>query len=105
MDVGDFDLLWSNRDPSLEVSGVDRRNLEQRIRAARPVGSIPKRTRIASKRLTMLPRRPVGEYVVVEWETIFPDAGTAIEYVVVSKGTDGRWRFVGSRIAVAEAVE
>lgn len=77
-------------------NAVKQEQWEQAAQAARqPLGKLVSRKVKTTAYKTALPGAPDGEYVVIEFETVFEHKKTAIETVTPMMDKDGKWRVSG----------
>lgn len=77
-------------------SAVKQEQWEQAVRAVRkPLGALVSRTVKSTTYKTSLPGAPDGEYVVIEFETVFENKKTAVETLTPMMDQDGKWRVSG----------
>lgn len=95
VDKGEFDKSWEAA-AAMSQDVVTREQWTQQISAARrPLGKRVFRKPILAKYETSLPGAPDGEYVIVQFQTIFENKATAVETVTPMKDPDGEWRVSG----------
>ncbi|GAB3629816.1 hypothetical protein PTE30175_05482 [Pandoraea terrae] len=94
-DGGMADKSWREASPLFQHTMRPTEWL-QTLRAARaPLGRVVSR-KIASATFTRsLPGAPDGEYVVIQYDTVFQNKAQATETVTPARGLDGRWRVAG----------
>lgn len=69
---------------------------EQTVQAVRrPLGKLVSRKVKSTAYKTALPGAPDGEYVVIEFETVFEHKKAAVETVTPMMDKDGKWRVSG----------
>ena len=69
---------------------------EQQLQAARrPLGKVQSRKLLSAVFTTSLPGAPDGQYVVLQFETVFENKKQAVEAVTPTKGKDGQWQVSG----------
>jgi hypothetical protein len=77
-------------------NAVKQEQWEQAARAVRqPLGQLISRKVKTTAYKTALPGAPDGEYVLIEFETVFEHKKTAIETVTPMMDKDGKWRVSG----------
>ena len=59
------------------------------------LGKVLKRELKKAKYAKTLPGAPDGEYVIIQYNTVFENKQTAIETVTPMRGKDGNWRVAG----------
>jgi len=95
VDHGEIVKSWETT-ATLFRHAVTRGQLTQRISAARsPLGKVVFRKVILTKYETSLPGAPDGEYVIVQFKTVFENKADAVETVTPMKDPDGEWRVSG----------
>ncbi|VVE33331.1 DUF4019 domain-containing protein [Pandoraea terrigena] len=68
----------------------------KRLQAARaPLGRVKSRKTHDAVFTRSLPGQPDGEYVVIQYDTVFEHKAEAHEMVTMAFGVDGRWRVAG----------
>ncbi len=95
VDAGQYEESW---DESSEVfkSAVSRAGWGQSLNSVRmPLGDLVSREVKSAQYATSLPGAPDGEYVVVQFTTVFSHKKSAIETVTPMKDPDGVWRISG----------
>lgn len=94
-DDGLADKSWEAAAPLFRQS-LSASAWQQALQAARaPLGHVISR-KIASAAFTrVLPGVPDGEYVVIQYETVFQNKAQATETVTSARGSDGHWRVAG----------
>jgi hypothetical protein len=61
----------------------------------KPLGKLVSRTFGASKYMTSVPGAPDGQYVVIQYKTVFENKAQSIETVTPMVDKDGSWRVSG----------
>lgn len=95
VDAGQYAKSWQ------EASGyfrnaITRDTWEQSVGAVRkPLGKVISRNVKSSTYTTSLPGAPDGEYVVVQFETVFEHKAAAVETITPMLDSDGTWRVSG----------
>jgi hypothetical protein len=75
---------------------ISREQWSAAARGARtPFGELQKRTLKSATAATTLPGAPDGEYVVVQFTSVFEHKAAAVETVTVTHEADRAWRVVG----------
>jgi len=95
IDKGDIVKSWQTS-AALFRGAVTQEQWTQKISAARnPLGKVVFRKVILTKYETSLPGAPDGEYVIVQFKTVFENKANAVETVTPMKDPDGKWRVSG----------
>ncbi len=95
VDRGDYAESW-NQAAGLFKTAVTKEQWQNTVKAVRvPLGKVMVR-KLKSKQYTKtLPGAPDGEYVVIQYETMFEKKQSAIETVTPLLDKDGKWRVSG----------
>jgi hypothetical protein len=95
VDEGDYGESWTEAAAYFKAA-VTQETWTQSVAAVRqPLGRVESR-RLRSKQFaTTLPGAPEGEYVVLQYDTVFEHKSSAVETVTPMKGDDGNWRVSG----------
>ena len=94
-DAGDYAASWQEAAPLFKNS-ITRERWTQALGAARtPLGKVISRKLISARYATSLPGVPDGEYVVIQFETVFANKASAVETVTPTLTKDGAWRVCG----------
>ena len=95
VDAGDYGASWNTAAPMFKHA-VLKGQWAQMLEATRtPLGKVVSRKVKSAEYTTSLPGAPDGEYVVVQYESVFEHKKSAIETVTPSLGDDGQWRVSG----------
>lgn len=95
IDQGEIGKSWETS-AALFRGAVTQEQWEQMVGAARgPLGNLISREVDQAKYETSLPGAPDGEYVVIQFNTVFENKATAVEKVTPMKDPDGEWRVGG----------
>jgi len=95
VDRGEFDKSWENS-ATLFRNAVTQEQWRQKISAVRgPLGKRVWRKVILTKYETALPGAPDGQYVIVQFKTVFENKANSVETVTPMKDPDGEWRVSG----------
>ena len=95
IDSGKFDESWKTA-AALFKGAITEEQWTQTISAARrPLGGVVFRKVTLTQYETSLPGAPDGEYVVIQFETVFENKASAVETVTPMRDPDGLWRVSG----------
>ena len=101
LDAGEYRETWNQAAPLFRTSLT----AEQWEAAARPVrervGALVSRTVQKVTPTTTLPNAPAGEYMVVEFSSVFQGLPRAVETVVMRREAEREWRVVGAMVRPA----
>ena len=95
VDGGEFGKSW---DAAAELfrNAVPREKWEGMAAAARtPLGALVSRELKSATYSTSLPGAPDGEYVMIQFDTVFENKASAVETITPMKDADGEWRVSG----------
>jgi hypothetical protein len=77
-------------------NALSKEQWDQSLHAIRkPLGGVIKRNVKSKQYMTSLPGAPDGEYVVIQYKTVFENKKISIETVTPMKDKDGKWRVSG----------
>lgn len=94
VDAGDFKTSWQ-RSASLFRDAVSASEWEASVTAARrPFGKFVSRGVISAQFRSTLPGAPDGEYVVIQYRSVFENKQAAVETVTPMR-EDGAWKVSG----------
>ncbi len=95
VDEGRYSESWVESAGYLKKS-VTREQWEQLLQAARkPLGKLVSRNIRTKSYQTSLPGVPDGEYMIIQFETVFRNKQSATETVTTMLDKDGKWRVAG----------
>jgi hypothetical protein len=95
VDNGDYGGSWQEAAAYFK-SAVTREGWELAISGVRkPLGAVVSRKVKSKTYKTSLPGAPDGDYVVIQYDTIFENKRTAVETVTPMQDRDGTWRVSG----------
>ena len=95
VDAGDAHGSWETA-ATLFRRAVPEERWTESLEAARgPLGSVESRRLTGAEQATELPGAPDGEYVVLQFETVFERKRAAVETVTPMRDADGEWRVSG----------
>lgn len=95
VDAGSYTDSWEMA-ATLFRNAVTRDRWEQAVSGVRvPLGAVVARDLESARNMTSLPGAPDGNYVVIEFATVFENKAFAIETVTPMLEGDGSWRVSG----------
>ncbi len=95
IDKGRYSESWKEASSYFRTA-ITREQWEQSLNALRrPLGGVILRSLKTKTYKTSLPGAPDGEYVVIQFETLFERKDQAIETVTPMMDADGKWRVSG----------
>ena len=95
VDDGKYGESWDAAADYLK-NAVTKDDFVKSLNAARkPLGKLKSREVKSKEYRTSLPGAPDGEYVVIQFKTVFENKKAAIETVTPMLGKDGKWRVSG----------
>ena len=95
VDKGDFAAGWETA-AALFRNAVTAEDFARQVKPTRQaIGKLISREVILSQYETSLPGAPDGEYVVIQFKSVFENKASAIETVTPMKDPDGEWRVSG----------
>lgn len=95
IDKGDIAKSWETS-AALFRGAVTQEQWKQAVSGARgPLGKLISREPQSAEYVTSLPGAPDGEYVIIQFKTVFENKADAVETVTPMKDPDGEWRVSG----------
>jgi hypothetical protein len=95
VDSGLYGASWDEAS-KLFKGAVTKEQWKQAAGAARgPLGKVVSRKRKSSRYTQSLPGAPDGQYVVIEYDTVFEKKASAVETITPMRDPDGVWRVSG----------
>jgi hypothetical protein len=95
IDEGKYPESWKEASEFFRKS-IDQDQWEKTLQAVRnPLGKLITRKLKSKTFQTSLPGAPDGEYVVIQFDTIFENKKSSIETVTPMREKDGWWRVAG----------
>ena len=95
VDGGDYEASWDQA-AELFKGAVTQDQWKQAVAGVRtPLGRLVSRNVKSSDYTEELPGAPDGQYVVIQFETVFEKKASAIETVTPMLDSDGKWRVSG----------
>jgi hypothetical protein len=77
------------------VSSRSAFQLRHNYSARKPLGALVSRKLKSAQYATSLPGAPDGQYVVIQYDTVFQNKSAAVETVTPMLDKDGHWRVSG----------
>ena len=94
-DAGKYGESW-DAGASMFQSAITRAAWEKAMNdARRPLGAVKSRKLKSATFATSLPEAPAGEYVIVQYDTVFEGSPGAVETVTAAHEKNGSWRAAG----------
>jgi hypothetical protein len=95
VDGGRYEASWQQA-ASLFRGAVTSEQWQQAASGVRdPLGRVVSRRLKSRERTQKLPGAPDGDYVVIQYDTVFEKKASAVETVTPMLDADGRWRVSG----------
>lgn len=94
VDSGEYVTSWSNAGALLKKQLTPQAWEDAASGARRPLGAVRSRTLRAAQHATSLPGAPDGEYVVLQFDSVFEKKAAGVE-TLTTVLEDGTWRVVG----------
>jgi len=95
VDAGKYDESW-DASGSFFRSKITKADWKKSLTAVRPpLGSMTSRKMEASQAIKNAPGAPAGEYVVIQYKTVFQNKKDAVETVTEMLDKDAKWRMAG----------
>lgn len=94
-DAGKYGPSWDQAAAYFQAA-VTRSAWEKALTSARkPLGILKTRNEKAAQFTRTLPGVPDGEYVVMQFDSVFEKKAAAVETVTATKEKDGSWKIAG----------
>jgi len=94
-DAGSYAASWEQA-AALFKAAIKQPGWDDAMRQVRsPLGAVKSRSLKSAQFSRSLPGAPAGEYVLLQFETVFEHKGRALETVTPMKDADGAWRVSG----------
>jgi hypothetical protein len=94
-DAGKYDDGWEAAATFMRGAVTKERFTDGLTAARTPLGPTQSRKLLTANHTRHLPGAPDGDYVVIQFETVFKNKAHAIETVTPMKEKDGSWRVSG----------
>jgi Protein of unknown function (DUF4019) len=95
VDAGSYAESWDEA-AALFRKAITKDAWKQALEASRaPLGAVKSRRLRTAEYYTQLPGAPDGEYVVLQYDTVFEKKATAVETITPALDADGHWRVSG----------
>jgi len=95
VDKGDYTKSWE-RTAGIFRDIVTKLEWQMKLDTYRkPLGEVSERKVKSKQYAKTLPNAPEGEYVVLEYETVFKNKQTVTETVTTALEKDGKWKVAG----------
>lgn len=94
-DSGKNAQAWEAASPTFQSQVTQSQWAEAAQSVRNPLGKVQKRTLQSGQRTATLPGVPPGDYAVLTYATVFEKKNAAIETVILTHNTDGKWRVSG----------
>ena len=94
-DNGRYDESWEQASAFLKAVIPKPRWLENIEPRRDAMGKMVSRTLTSTRYATSLPSAPDGEYVMIQYQTVFENKKSAVETITPMLDKDGKWRVFG----------
>ncbi len=95
IDTGRYDESWEQAASYFKKAIPHKQWVDSLQGVRQPLGSVLSRVMRQIRYTTTLPGAPDGEYVVIEYDTVFERKKQAIELITPMLDIDGQWRVSG----------
>ena len=94
-DAADYPSTWKAASEGFKAA-VSSDSWSQTAKAVRtPLGQLKTRTERSATYTRSLPGAPDGEYVVIQFETVFENKAHSLETITAKREPDGNWKIAG----------
>ncbi|MEW5853277.1 MAG: DUF4019 domain-containing protein [Myxococcota bacterium] len=95
VDGGSYGKSWEDAAP-LFKGAVTREQWSQTVKAVRqPLGKVISRKLKSATYTRSVPGGPDGEYVIIQFDTVFANKKQAVETITPMRDKDGKWKVSG----------
>lgn len=95
VDSGKYDASWEEASLYFKNS-IKKEEWISTIKAVRePLGKLSKRTFKSKQAVESMPGAPDGDYIIIQYDTVFENKKSAVETVVPMLEKDGKWKISG----------
>ena len=95
VDGGSYAKSWEEA-AAIFKSAVSQAEWDKKMRAARtPLGKVVSRKIKSQQYATSVQGAPDGEYVVIQYDTVFENKANAVETITPMLDKDGKWKVSG----------
>ncbi len=95
VDAADYGGGWDNAAALLQDAAPKDQFTQQVDAARKPLGAVKTRSFAAAEYTKALPGAPDGEYVVIQYKTVFENKAEAVETITPMVDWDGMWKVSG----------
>jgi hypothetical protein len=95
IDAGECDQSWKDAAGFFQKSITAEAWNEALTKFRKPLGAVKSRKLLDAKSAKSLPGVPDGEYVIMQFETVFAAKAEAVETVTFMLEKDGSWKAAG----------
>ena len=95
IDTEQYENSWENGAIFLKNEVTKEQWVSSMNKYRKPHGKMIKRELKNNQYMTNIPDAPAGEYVVIQFNTVFENKKEAIETVTPMLDSDGKWRVAG----------
>ena len=94
LDAADYSATWRSATEGFKAA-VSSEAWSQTAKAVRaPLGNVKTRSERSAAFMRALPGVPDGEYVLIQFDTVFETKAQAIETITAKHEPDGKWKVV-----------
>ena len=95
IDTGKYDVSWEEAALYFKNT-IKKEDWLSTIKGVRePFGKVVKRTFKSKQSVESMPGAPDGDYVIIQYDTVFENKKSAVETIVPMLEKDGKWRVSG----------
>jgi len=95
LDAGKYPETWT-QSASMFQTAVTQENWVNVVKPVRaPLGAVMSRTFKTAQFTRSMPAVPDGEYVVIQYNTVFANKAGAVETITPMRDKDGQWKISG----------
>jgi hypothetical protein len=95
LDAGQYQQSWQQAASPFRAAVTQENWLQAGNQVRKPLGPVTTRTLKSAQYTRTLPGAAAGEYVVIQYDTVFANKADATETITPMRDTDGKWKVSG----------
>jgi hypothetical protein len=95
LDAGDYPGTWTQSASFFQAAVSQENWLKAAQQVRTPLGAVTARTLKSAQFTRTLPGLPDGDYVVMQYDSVFANKASAVETITPMRDKDGKWKVSG----------